>query len=73
MDMFPIRKGGVNHKSGKGGGKGSQDVTIKSLQQTIAALSTKFDKFSIPDESSGSSNRSNSALTPQSKKNNKRS
>jgi hypothetical protein len=61
----------------KNNGKGA---TIKSLTRSIAALSTKIDKFCLPDddedededESSddeeGTSNRSNSALTRQNKK-----
>jgi hypothetical protein len=57
-------------------GKGA---TIKYLTRSIAALSTKIDKFSLPDncddedesldEEEGTSNRSNSALNRQSKKN----
>jgi hypothetical protein len=53
-------------------------VTIKSLTRSIAALSTKIDKFSLPgdnededessDEEEGTSNRSNAAFTRQSKK-----
>jgi hypothetical protein len=53
-------------------------VTIKSLTCSIAALSTKIDKFSPPygnededessDEEEGTSNLSNAALTRQSKK-----
>jgi hypothetical protein len=63
---------GVNcNETGKGNGKGP---TIKSLTRSIAALVTKFYKFSLPDdvESSedkkGTSNRSNAALTSQLKK-----
>jgi hypothetical protein len=61
--------------NGKDNGKGA---TIKSLTRSIAALSTKIDKFSLPDddddedessdEEEGTSNRSNAALTRQSKK-----
>jgi hypothetical protein len=53
-------------------------VTVKSLTRSIAALSTKIDKFSLPDdnededessdEEEGTSNSSNVALTRQSKK-----
>jgi hypothetical protein len=66
--------GGGGNSNGKGGGKGR---TIKSLTHYTAALGTKFDKFSIPNdedenESSeveeGTSNHSNAALTRQSKK-----
>jgi hypothetical protein len=61
---------GAGNNSGKGNGKA---VTIKSLTRSIAALSNKIDKFSLPDdnqdedessdEEEGTSNRSNSALT----------
>jgi hypothetical protein len=70
-----IHTGGGNN-NGKKNGKA---VTIKSLTRSIAALSTKIDKFSSPednededessDEEEGTSNRSNDALTRQSKKN----
>jgi hypothetical protein len=52
-------------------------ATIKSLTRSIAALSNKIDKFSLPDdddedessdEEEGKSNRSNAALTCKSKK-----
>jgi hypothetical protein len=66
---------GNGNGTGKNIGKGR---TIKSLTRSITALSTKIDKFSLPeydddeDESSddedGTSNRSNAALTRQSKK-----
>jgi hypothetical protein len=62
---------GTGNNNGKNNGKGS---TIKSLTRSIAALSTKIDKFSLPeddddeDEEEGTSNRSNAALTCQSKK-----
>jgi hypothetical protein len=52
-------------------------ATLKSLTRSIAALSTNIDKFSLPDdaededessdEEEGTSNRSNEALTRQSK------
>jgi hypothetical protein len=69
---------GAGKNNGKSNGKA---VTIKSLTCSIAALSTKIDKFSLPDdnenadedessdEEEGTSNRSNVALTSQSKKN----
>jgi hypothetical protein len=65
--------GGNGNGTGKGDGKGP---TVKSLTHSIAALATKFNKFSLPDdddyESSeaeeGTSNRSNAALTRRSKK-----
>jgi hypothetical protein len=68
---------GKNHTgAGNSNGKGA---TIKSLTRSIAALSTNIDKFSLPDdnqdedessdEEEGTSNRSNAALTRQSKKN----
>jgi hypothetical protein len=72
---------GAGSNNGKSNGKA---VTIKSLTRSIAALSTKIDKFSLPDdnqdededessdEEEGTSNRSNSALTCQNK-NKKRS
>jgi hypothetical protein len=66
---------GAGNNNGKGHGK---TVSIKSLTRSIAALSTKIDKFSLPDdnqdedessdEAEGTSNRSNAALTRQSKK-----
>jgi hypothetical protein len=66
---------GAGNNNGKNNGKA---VTIKSLTRSIAALSTKIDKFSLPDdnededeysdEEEGTSNRSNAALTRQSKK-----
>jgi hypothetical protein len=66
---------GSGNNNGKNNGKG---VTIKSITLSIAALSTKIDKFSLPDdnkdedessdEEEGTSNRSNAALTRQIKK-----
>jgi hypothetical protein len=69
---------GAGNNNGKNNGKGA---TIKSLTRSIAALSTKIDKFSLPDdddddddedessdEEEGTSNRSNAALTQQNKK-----
>jgi hypothetical protein len=66
---------GAGNNNGNNSGKGA---TIKSLTRSIAALSTKIDKFSLPDddededecsdEEEGTSNRSNSSLTRQSKK-----
>jgi hypothetical protein len=66
---------GTGNTNGKNNGKGA---TIKSLTHSIAALSTKIDKFSLPDddededessdEEKGTSNRSNAALTRQNKK-----
>jgi hypothetical protein len=66
---------GANNNNVKNNGKA---VTIKSLTSSIAALSTKIDKFSLPDdnededessdEEEGTSNRSNAALTRKSKK-----
>jgi hypothetical protein len=64
---------GTGNKNGENNGKGA---TIKSLTRSIAALSTKIDKFSLPDddedessdEEEGTSNRSNAALTRQNKK-----
>jgi hypothetical protein len=67
---------GSGNRNGKNNWKGA---TIKSLTRSIAALSTTIDKFSLPeddddedessDEEEGTSNRSNVALTRQSKKN----
>jgi hypothetical protein len=67
---------GTGNNNGKNNGRGS---TIKSLTCSIAALSTKIDKFSFPDddddedessdEEEGTSNHSNAAFTPQSKNN----
>jgi hypothetical protein len=66
---------GTGNNNGKNNGKGE---TIKSLTRSIAALSTKIDKFSLSednddedessDEEEGTSNRSNAALTLQRKK-----
>jgi hypothetical protein len=60
----------TGNNNGKINGKGS---TIKSLTRSIAALSNKIDKFSLPDdddeeeeysdEEEGTSNLSNAALT----------
>jgi hypothetical protein len=65
---------GAGKNNGKNNGKGA---TIKTLTHSIAALSTKIDKFSLPDdnededessdEEEGTSNRSNAALTRQKK------
>jgi hypothetical protein len=69
--------GGSVNGNGNGKGKCNGKVpTLKSLNRSIAALATKFDKFDLPndgdDESSeeeeSTSNLSNSALTRQSKK-----
>jgi hypothetical protein len=65
--------GGNDNGTGKGNGRGP---TLKSLTRSIAALATKFDKFSLPDdhddksseEEEGTSNRSNASLTRQRKK-----
>jgi hypothetical protein len=67
---------GTGNTNDKNNGKGA---TLKSLTRSIAALSTKIDKFSLPeddddedessDEEEGTSNYSNAALTRQSKKN----
>jgi hypothetical protein len=66
---------GSGNNNGKNNGKA---VTNKSLTRSIAALSTKIDKFRLPDdnenedessdEEEGTSNRYNAALTRQSKK-----
>jgi hypothetical protein len=68
---------GSGNKNGMNNGK---CATIKSLTRSIAALSTKIDKFSLPDddddededessdEEEGTSNRPNAALTLQNKK-----
>jgi hypothetical protein len=66
---------GTGNNNGKNNGKGE---TIKSLTRFIVALSTKIDKFSLPDdnddedessdEEERTSNRSNAALNRQSKK-----
>jgi hypothetical protein len=66
---------GAGNNNVKNNGK---SVTIKSLTCSIAALSTKIDKFCLPDdnededeysdEEEGTSNRSNAAFTRQSKK-----
>jgi hypothetical protein len=64
---------GAGNNKDKNNGKG---VTIKSLTRSIAALSTRIDKFSLPndnedessDEEEGTYNISNALLTRQSKK-----
>jgi hypothetical protein len=66
---------GNGNGTGKNSGKGPN---IKSLTRSIAALTNKIDKFSLPDddddkdesseEEECTSNRSNAALTLQSKK-----
>jgi hypothetical protein len=66
--------GGNCNGNGKGNGKGP---TLKSLNRSITALATKFDKFNLPndddddeysEEEEGTSNRSNTALNHQSNK-----
>jgi hypothetical protein len=63
--------------NGIGTGKiNSKGPTIKSLTRSMAALATKFERFSLPDddddesseEEKGTYNRSNAAMTHQSKK-----
>jgi hypothetical protein len=66
---------GAGNNNGKKNGK---CATIKSLTRSITTLSTKIDKFSLPDddededessdEEEGPSNLSNAALNRQSKK-----
>jgi hypothetical protein len=67
---------GTGNNNGKNNGKGA---TIKSLTCSIAELSTKIDKFSLPDdddddedessdEEEGTSNRSNADLNRHNKK-----
>jgi hypothetical protein len=66
---------GAGKNNGKNNGK---SVTIKSLTRSIAVLSTKIDKFSLPDdnededessdEEEGTSNRSKAVFTRHSKK-----
>jgi hypothetical protein len=66
---------GTGNSNGQNNGKGA---TLETITRSIAALSNKIDKFSLPaddddeDESSddeeGTSNRFNAALTRQSKK-----
>jgi hypothetical protein len=77
------RVGKGHSGSGNGNGKiNGKGPTIKSLTLSIVALTTKIDKFSLPDdddgdddddeyseEEEGTSNRSNVDLTLQSKKN----
>jgi hypothetical protein len=71
--------GKSNTRAGNNNGKNNvKGVNIKSLNRSIAVLSTKIDKFSLPDdnededessdEEEGTSNRSNASLTRQSKK-----
>jgi hypothetical protein len=75
MSMLGKSHTGAGNNNGKENGKAA---TIKSLTRSIAALSTKIDKFSLLDdnqdedesshEEEGTSNRSNAALTRQIKK-----
>jgi hypothetical protein len=78
LDRGNIGKG--HTRNGNGNGKNSgKGPTIKSLTRSIAALTTKIDKFSLPDddedesseEEEGTSNRSNTALTRQIKNKNR--
>jgi hypothetical protein len=75
-----VGKGHTGNGNGNGKNSGKRP-TIKSLTRSITALSTKIDKFSLPDddddddeedessdEEEGNSNRSNAALTHQSNK-----
>jgi hypothetical protein len=64
----------TGNNNGKNNGKGA---TLNSITPSMAALITKIDKFSLPDdedegessdEEEGTSNRSNIALTRQNKK-----
>jgi hypothetical protein len=73
---------GQSSRDGKSHPKGSQSYTIKQLQRTISALSSRFDKLVVPSEDEDeceykeeteSPNRSNSALTRQTKKKCKKS
>jgi hypothetical protein len=74
-----VHVGKIHTGAGNNNGKNNRKYfTIKSLTCSIAALSTKIDKFSLPDdnededessdEEEGTSNRSNATLTRQSKK-----
>jgi hypothetical protein len=66
---------GAGNNNGNNNGK---SVNIKSLTRSIAALSTKIDKLSLPDDNEdedessddeeGTSNHSNAALNLQRKK-----
>jgi hypothetical protein len=72
-----VGKGHTGNDNGNGKNRG-KGATIKSITRSIAALSTKIDKLSLPDddddedessdEEEGTPNRSNAALTLQSKK-----
>jgi hypothetical protein len=72
---------GLSSRDGKSHEKGSQSSTIKEMQRTISALSSRFDKLGVPgededecesEEENESPNRSNSALTRQTKKKGKK-
>jgi hypothetical protein len=72
---------GQSSRDGKIQSKGSQSSTIKQMQRTISALSSRFDKLGVPsededecesEEETESPNRSNSALTCQTKKKGKK-
>jgi hypothetical protein len=82
LRLKSLKRGHVGkHHTGNGNGKnGGKGPTIKYLIRSIAALTIKIDKFSLPDddddddedeyseEEEGTSNRSNAALTRQRKK-----
>jgi hypothetical protein len=68
---------GQSSRDGKRHTKGSLSSTIKQLQRTIYALSSRFDKLGVPcededeceyEEETESPNRSNSASARQTKK-----
>jgi hypothetical protein len=71
---------GKGHSVNDNGNSSGKGPTIKSLTRSIAELTTKIDKFSLPDddddeyedesseEEERTSNRSNAALILQSKK-----
>jgi hypothetical protein len=72
---------GQNYRDGKSHAKGSQSSTIKQLQRTISALSSRFDKLGVPsydegecesEEEKETPNRSNSKSTCQTKKKGKK-
>jgi hypothetical protein len=85
---FPLKRlkrghvgNGLSSRDGKIHAKGSQSSNIKHMQRTISALSSRFDKLGVPsededecesEEGTESPNRSNSALTRQTKKKGKK-
>ena len=72
-------QGSKGNGNGKGNGRNNQAKAFKSMARSIAALNSKFEQFSIPEEDEDeseeegeTSNRNNSGLTRQTKKKGKK-